>query len=167
MTSTIAGSVPAERPETTIMTVWPSIASYAAGRWWGRLFAIQFPGLYILRLGNLLALLSIPHVLVLYFYRVLPRVGTRYRLTNRRIVVHCGLTLTERTSIDLEAFDAIDIDVRPGQDWFHAGDLVFRRGGAEVFRLEGVSRPAAFRRTCLDARTARVTVQQVLARQAS
>ena len=51
----------------------------------------------------------------------------------------------------LDAFDSIEVDVRPGQSWHHSGDLVFRIGATETFRLKGVSRPEAFRQVCLKA----------------
>lgn len=160
----IAGVVPAEIKETTIMTVWPSNARFALGRALGRAYAVTWPDIYIFRLGNLWALLSIPLALALYFLRILPGIGTRYRLTNRRIVVERGLTGKEDKAIDLERFDAIEIDVLAGQAWYDAGDLVFRRGATEVFRLEGVSRPAAFRQTCLKAHMARIGVKRFAGR---
>ena len=52
-------------------------------------------------------------------------------------------------------FDAIDVQVMKGEGWYHAGDLVFRRGTVETFRLCGVSRPEAFRQTCMKAHLAR------------
>ena len=81
--------------------------------------------------------------------RIAPGIGTRYRLTNRRIIVERGLTSVEDKAVDLDRFDTINIDVQPGQAWYDAGDLVFKLGNVETFRLEGVSRPAAFRETCL------------------
>jgi hypothetical protein len=110
-------------------------------------------------LGNLIALLSIPIALVLYFVRIAPGIGTRYRLTNRRIIVERGLTSQEDKAVDLDRFDRIDIDVLPGEAWYHAGDLVFKLGNVETFRLEGVSRPATFRETCLKSRLAHATVK--------
>ena len=111
-------------------------------------------------------MLSIPHALFLYFWRVMPRVGSRYTLTNRRLVIEKGWPPAEHSSIGLDGFDSIDIDVLPGQEWFAAGDLRFRSGGREVFRLAGVSRPEAFRQTCLKSRLAYVSVKQTLLRQA-
>ncbi len=145
------------------MTVWPSIAAYRSGRFLGRLYEIQWPNVYIFRLGHLLALLSIPHALVLYFLRVAPFAGQRYTLTNRRVVVQRGLSAVDERDIALDQFDRIDTEVQPGQQWFFAGDLVFRKGAVEVFRLEGVSRPEVFRRICLNAHRARVGVQQARA----
>src|SRR5436305_12486907 len=95
----ISGVVPSELREATVMTVWPSVAKYALGRTLGTLFAITWPDVYIFRLGNLIALLSIPIALVLFFVRIAPSIGTRYRLTNRRIIVERGRTSKEDKSI--------------------------------------------------------------------
>jgi hypothetical protein len=120
---------------------------------------------YIFRLGNLIALLSIPIALVLFFVRIAPFVGTRYRLTNRRIVVERGLSGKEDKAVDLDRFDRIEIAVQPGQAWYDAGDLVFKLGNVETFRLEGVSRPAAFRETCLKAHLSYKMVKEIRQRQ--
>jgi hypothetical protein len=158
----IAGVVPAEIRETTVMTVWPSVAKFALGRGLGQAFAVRWPDIYFFRLGNLVALLSIPIALVLFFVRIAPGVGTRYRLTNRRIIVERGLQGVEEKAVDLDRFDSIEIDVLPGQGWYDAGDLVFRLGNVETFRLEGVSRPAAFRETCLKSHLAHSTVKRLM-----
>ena len=156
----IAGVVPAETREATVMTVWPSVAKFGLGRALGGLFAIRWPDIYIFRLGNLLALLSIPIALVLFFMRIAPGIGTRYRLTNRRVIVERGLTSVEDKAVDLDRFDTVEIVVQPGQAWYHAGDLVFKQGNVETFRLEGVSRPSAFRETCLKSQMAHAGVRR-------
>jgi hypothetical protein len=159
--SPIAGVSPAQTREVTVMTVWPSNASFGLGRLLGQGYAITWPDLYIFRLGNLLALLSIPIALVLFFMRIAPGIGTRYRLTNRRVIVERGLASTLDKAVDLDRFDAIDVEVQPGQAWYNAGDLVFKLGNVETFRLEGVSRPEAFRQTCLKAHLAHKGVKEV------
>ncbi len=165
MKQAIAGVAPPESAEVTVMTIWPSIVALPTGRFLGRLFNIRWPNVYIFRLGNLLALLAIPHALILYFWRVLPRVGTRYTLTNRRVVIQKGMPPADHSSVGLDGFDSIEIEVLPGHEWFHAGDLRFRNGGSEVFRLVGVSRPEAFRQSCLKSHLAYVGVTQALQRQ--
>lgn len=160
----IAGVTPAEVKEVTVTTVWPSNAQYALGRFLGKLYAIRFPDFYFFRLGNLIALLSIPIALVLFFMRIAPGIGRRYRVTNRRILVEKGLRGVPEKSVDLDRFDAIDVIVQPGQEWYYAGDLVFRKGNVETFRLDGVSRPEAFKAICLKASQAYVGVQQALGR---
>ena len=52
-----------------------------------------------------------------------------------------GLKPVEERAVGLDEFDAVVVEILPGQDWLHAGELVFRRDGGEVFRLSGVSRP--------------------------
>jgi hypothetical protein len=161
----IAGVMPAETKEATVMTVWPSNAKFGLGRLVGRWYAITWPDIYIFRLGNVIALLSIPLALVLFFMRISPFIGTRYRLTNRRVIVERGLSGVEDKAVDLDRFDTIDITVQPGQAWYDAGDLVFKLGSVETFRLEGVSRPAAFRETCLKAHMAYKGVKLIRQRQ--
>jgi len=156
----IAGVVPPEVRETTVMTIWPSVAMYPIGRALGSLFAIRWPDVYIFRLGNLIALLSIPIALPLFFMRIAPVIGTRYRLTNRRIIVERGLSGVLDKAVDLDRFDAINIEVQPGQAWYDAGDLIFMLGKVETFRLEGVSRPAAFRATCMKSHLSHVGVKK-------
>ncbi len=166
MKQAIAGVTPATEREVTLMTVWPSVAAmslgpFPVGLWLGRLYAIR-SGFYIFTLGNLFCLLSIPLAILLYFRRIGPFVATRYRLTNRRIVVERGLSGKEDRSIGLDQFDQIDVEIQPGQEWYDAGDLVFMQNKMERFRLSGVSRPQAFRQTCLKAHRAYVGVAEAL-----
>jgi hypothetical protein len=239
MKQAISGVSPSAVSETPIMEVWPSICRYPSGRFLGRLYEIKTGG-YVLTVGNVLALASIPHALFLYFYRLLPSVmgsplhGGRYRLTNRRVTevrseFHLGpgprwmrvfagvktivlslllfvgvqqfwvgwgwpsgllqtlvmglsgvgvlagliallapvpvpvFTFAALTkSIDLDKFDTIEIEQLPGQKWFQAGDLIFKQGVVEMFRLEGVSRPEAFRQTILKAHRSYVGVKRAL-----
>ena len=152
--------------EVTVYTTWPSVASiplgpFPVGRWLGQLYSIDI-GLSVLTIGNLICLLSIPIAIVLYFARVLPFIGTRYRITSHRIVVERGLTFREDRSIDLDRFDNIDIEVAPGYAWFNAGDLVFRLDKTETFRLTGVSRPEAMRAICMKAHTSYAGVRRAM-----
>ncbi len=167
MKQPIAGVVPSAQAEATITTIWPSIAAYPSGQWIGRLCGLKWPDVYIFRIGHLLALALIPHALFLYFSRVAPKIGMRYRLTNRRVVVERGIGgEREERAIGLTAFDTIKTDVLDGQQWYDAADLVFLHGDSEVFRLEGVSRPEPYRQTVLKARQAHCSVAEVLRQQA-
>jgi hypothetical protein len=176
MKQAIPGVAPAQLQEVTVMTVWPSLSATAFGRFWGRLFALDYgPRLFgvPLTIGRLIALASIPVMLGLYFLMRLPRfplviIGIKnpfcwhYRLTNRRLVVENPFG-DEIKSASLDRFDTIDIVVEPGQAWFKAGDLVFRLGPTETFRIWGVPRPETFRQTCLKARMSFAGVQQARA----
>ena len=145
------------------MTVWPSISAFPSGQFLGRMYDIKFPNLNrAVRVGNLIALASIPHALFLYFYKLAPGLGLRYMLTNRRVVVLRGIKNAEKNSVALDNFDDIKIEVQPGQEWFKAGDLIFQNGDREVFRLAGVSRPEAFRSQCLKTHLAYVGIKAAL-----
>jgi len=245
MKQAIAGVAPAEAEEVTIMTVWPSISAFSLGRVLGRLYSINV-GVFVFTVGNLIALLSIPGALKLYFFRLFPSVlgigphGCFYRLTNRgvqqlrnEVYLALGKHAGSRTaqlcrligsallavgvlaawfliylfispltnsffvpliagvlvflgavgvakllwthlkfgvvikSIEFTRFDRIETEVQSGQEWFKAGDLIFYLGDSETFRLVGVSRPEAFRQTCLKARNGYAGTQEALEREAA
>jgi hypothetical protein len=176
MKQAVAGVAPTQLQEVTVMTVWPSLSATGFGRFWGRLFAIEI-GFAILgvplTLGRLFALASIPFMLALYFLMRLPRfpgviLGIAnpwcwtYRLTNRRVIVENPFA-KELKAVALDRFDSIETVIEPGQAWFKAGDLVFRLGKVETFRIWGVPRPETFRHTCLKAQMSFVGVQQAKA----
>ncbi len=164
MNQPIAGVAPSNLDETTTMLVWPSICMYGIGRLLGTLYGIDI-GFSVLTVGNLIALKSIPIALALYFLRVAPFFGIRYRLTNRRVSVERGLTGTVEKSVSLDRFDEIEIETKPGYDWYKAGDLIFKHEGNETFRLEAVVRPEAFRHCCLKSQRAYTGVKSALALQ--
>jgi hypothetical protein len=145
---TIAGVSPPSVKETTVMTVWPSVASTSLGKTLGRLFRIK-DGFGPVSIGRLALLACIPVGLMLYLSLRLPWAIQRYRLTNRRVIVERGLNARIQQFVDFDKFDSIELVVEPGQEWYAAGDLVFRNGAVETFRLPGVSRPQSFRQTCL------------------
>ena len=151
--------------ETPLMTVWPSIGAWSAGRLVGSLIGNR-TGVGCFTLGKLFALLTIPIGLALYAWRLRPFGACRYTLTTERVLVQRGLRPVVADAVALDAFDEIEVAVLPGQAWLRAGDLVFRREGREVFRLPGVANPEAFRQNCLKTRAALVSVRQVLQQQA-
>ncbi len=172
----IAGVSPPDLRETTIMTVWPSIAASGIGQTLGRMFQIK-AGIWVFTVGNLLALLSIPLVLGLIFHSlvfnflaaipllgllVAPIAGTvkRYVLTNRRVMIATGLIPKPSQYVDLDRFDTVEVVIRPGQEWYPAGDLIFRKGKIETFQLKGVRRPETFRQTIMKTRDAYVGVKK-------
>ena len=151
----VSGVVPPAVAEATIMTVWPSVGSTGLGKALGRLYRIR-EGFGPISIGRLALLATIPVGLTLYLSLRLPWAIKRYRLTNRRVSIEQGINPRVMQYVTLDAFDAIDLQVSPGQEWFACGDLVFRRGQIETLRLPGVSRPESFRRICLEARQAYV-----------
>jgi hypothetical protein len=183
MKQAIAGVAPPDLEEVTVMAIWPSISALAGGRAWGRLYGIEAGrGLmpWGLTVGKLIAFASIPLILPAYFLLRLPGGGVpggklwwsnplcrHYRLTNRRLVIEHPLGGPEVRSIALDDFDSVETVVLPGQRWYKSGELVFRKGQIETFRLSGVPRPETFRRTCLEARNGFVGVSKALKREAA
>ena len=160
MSSSISGVTPPAVAEATIMTVWPSVGSTGLGKALGRIYRIR-EGFGPISIGRLSLLATIPVGLMLYLSMRLPWAIKRYRLTNRRVSIEQGINPRVMQYATLDSFDAIDLDVSPGQEWFACGDLVFRRGPIETLRLSGVSRPESFRRVCLEARQAYTSVAAV------
>lgn len=165
MPQPISGVSPSTLHETTSMTIWPGITRFALGRLFGQWYDIGRGG-YILTIGNLLALLTAPGGAKLYLLRVAPGIALRYRLTNRRIVVERGWAAKEEKFVDLDRFDSIEVVRRPGMRWFDHGDLIFKLGQVETFRLEAVPRPYQFKAICWKAHMAYSGVKKILARQA-
>ncbi len=161
MKQAIAGVAPPELQEVTVMTVWPSVAATGFGRLLGRMFAIK-AGFRILSIGRMATLLALPLGPMLYFYVRLPWMLRRYRLTNRRVTTMKGIRPTVERYVDLDRFDTIEVLVQPGQQWYHAGDLIFRKKDVETFRLLAVPRPETFRQTCLKARMSYVGVKKAM-----
>ena len=174
MKQPVAGVAPATLEEVTVMTIWPSVAATGLGRFWGRLSAIE-AGVRLfgvpVTVGRILAILSIPFILPVYFHMLVPRLPfvffgaanpacRRYRLTNRRLIVEHAMGGGEQRSVSLDRFDNIEVAVLPGQAWYHTGDLVFKLGAVETFRLSGVPRPETFRHTCLKAQMSYAGVQK-------
>lgn len=160
-------TVPSDRTsEKPSKTAWPTIAATGLGRLVGRLAGTP-GGFGPLRLGNLLALATIPFALVAYAWMLVPPWIRRYRLTNRRVVVLAGLGTKEAAAVSLTDFDDIQIEVLPGQEWLRSGNLLFLSGGRQTLRLEGVSRPENFRQACLKNRAAVLAVQRALAKQSA
>jgi len=158
--------MPSDLAEVTCKVVWPTIGATRAGRLVGRLADVRFGFGQFFTLGKLLALATIPVSLAVFCWQLMPCVCRRYALTNRRIIIRKGLRPVDERWVNLDEFEAIDVEVLPGQQWLHAGNLIFRHGGQEVLRLSGVSRPEIFCHVCQTARDALLIVRSVVQQQA-
>ncbi|MBN1395746.1 MAG: PH domain-containing protein [Pirellulales bacterium] len=154
MNQPIAGVVPSELREVTCKVVWPTIGANRFGRLVGRLSAVSTGVGRVFTLGNMLAAATIPLSLAVFAWQLMPVVCRRYALTNRRIIIRRGLMPVDERWLGLDEFDSIEVESLPGQNWLHAGELIFKRSGKEAFRLSGVPRPEVFRRICLTAQEA-------------
>lgn len=167
MKQAITGVSPSTASETTVMTVFPSIAAWSLGRALGQFYAIESGLTKSITFGRIFLALGAPLALPLFFLNLAPWVCRRYRLTNRRVIVQQGLKPTDERWVGLGDFDAIQIEDRPGYAWYRCGDLVFRKGQIETFRLYAVRRPETFRATCMKAHKGFVGVNKALQAEAA
>ncbi|HEY1602493.1 MAG TPA: PH domain-containing protein [Pirellulales bacterium] len=167
MKQAIAGVAPPTSSEVTVMTVWPSIAVTGLGRFLGRRYESRLGIGNIWTVGNVWKIASIPVALGLFFMLLAPGFNRRYRLTNRRLIIEKGIVPAPESSVLLDDFDAIDIEFLPGQEWFPCGEMIFRKGKIETFRLSAVPRPESFRQVCLKTQRSYTSVKNVLAHQAA
>lgn len=165
MKQAIPGVVPPGVAEATIHVIRPSMAAYPVGRFIGRMCSIQAGVGGILTVGNLMALALIPLALAIYLRNLGPWFACRYRLTNRRLILERGMTNEPERWVSLDDFDNIEIKTLPGQEWYPAGELIFRKGTIETFRLSGVRNPEAFRQVCLKAQRAHSSVKKITDKQ--
>jgi hypothetical protein len=140
--------------ENTVAVVWPTIGALGCGRLVGRLAGWHPPGDRLHLVGRILAVACIPWSLCVFFWQVLPFIARRYRITTRRVIVQKGLGAADERSLNLDQFDEVAVEILPGQEWLHTGDVVFRRAGQEVFRLAGVPSPQPFQAMCRDVQRA-------------
>ena len=85
-----------------------------------------------------------------------------HELRNPLAPIRYALPLLRR-----DEFDVLEIQLLPGQEWLRCGDVIFLRGGQEVFRLPGVPRPQTFRELCLKQRNTLLAVREVLRQQSA
>lgn len=161
----ISGVFPSELTEVTCRVVWPTIGATRAGRLVGQAAAVRLGWGDFFTLGKILALATIPIALAVYAWQLMPCVCRRYALSNRRVIVRKGLMPVDEHWIGLDEFDTVEVEVLPGQQWLHAGEIIFKRAGNEILRLSGVSRPEVFQHICQTAQTALVSVRNVVQQQ--
>ncbi|MBA2117118.1 PH domain-containing protein [Bremerella alba] len=166
MKQAIAGLTLSSQHESTALIVWPSVSATSIGQFLGRLYEKK-AGVSFFTVGNLFVLLSIPIAVPLYLWNALPVVGTRYRITNRHVNVERGIQGAMERQIALDEFDQIEVRQLPGQAWFRSADLVFFKGGQQVFALPGVPYPESFRAACNKAAMTFRGFQEIHSRQAS
>jgi hypothetical protein len=159
------GFVPPDLDEVDAMTVWPTIGAHPLGRLVGRLSASKIGLGGFFTLGKIWALATIPLSIAVFFWQLMPYVCRRYTLTNRRIIIRRGLQPLDAKWVDLDGFDSLTVAVLPGQDWLHAGELIFKRGESEVLHLAGVSRPEIFRQVCLNAQNVFLSIRKTVEEQ--
>ena len=138
----VTGVTPPALKEALIRVAWPSVAAIPPVASLGR----------ILILSIALAPLGWFLMLPFYFRKILPFVGTRYSLTNRRLMIQRGLRAkTASQEIALADIDDVVLHKDANSYFFRSGNLDIISKGQVRMKLAGVPEPEAFRHAILNA----------------
>ncbi len=137
----VSGLVPPELGEARIRTVWPSVTVYSAP---ARLGETLMRSIVLAPLGWFL-------LLPVYFLKILPGVGRRYTLTNRRLMIQRGLAAKPSHEIELSKIDDVRIQEGSHNAFFRSATLEVLSGGQVAMTLPGVPGADAFRHAILSA----------------
>jgi hypothetical protein len=140
----ITGVVPPQLAEARIRDAYPSVASAPAIAGLGRALTRT---IVLAPLGWLV-------MSAVYFGKLLPVVGKRYSLTNRRVMIRKGWKGLPSAEIALADIDDVRVVTDGNSDFFRAGNLEIVSKGQVALTLAGVPEPEGYRHAILNARNA-------------
>jgi uncharacterized membrane protein YdbT with pleckstrin-like domain len=91
---------------------------------------------------------------VVYFGKVLPIIGVRYRLTDKRIAIVRGWKGRVSHAVALTEIDDVKLDPASIDQFFRSADLQIISGGKVEMTLTAVPDAESFRHAILDSRNA-------------
>jgi len=149
--------------ETEIRSKYPSIASTSVGRLLGSIYESIPVRIWGIKLSNLLFVLpTAPLGVLLYVANKLG--GERYVLTNRSVQRWAVIGLRQYQSVTLTDVVEIEYVQEPGQEYYHAGNLILKNAkGDLIMKINGVKDADVFRQIIEKARDARVGTEESLA----
>jgi hypothetical protein len=140
----VTGLVPPQTGEAMVRQVFPSVAASSGIASLGRALMRT---IVLAPLGWLI--MALP-----YFGKVLPLMGKRYSLTNRRLMIRHGWTQKIVKEVPLAQIDEVRIQEDANSPFFRAATLEIISGGQVAMTLPGVPGPEGFRHAIVDARNA-------------
>ncbi len=140
----VNGLVPPLTGEAMVRQVFPSVAASTGIASLGRALMRT---IVLAPLGWLI--MALP-----YFGKVLPLIGRRYSLTNRRLMIRGGWSQKVIQEILLGKIDEVRIQEDANSPFFRAATLEIISGGEVALKLRGVPGPEGFRHAIVDARNA-------------
>ena len=148
--------------ESEIRSKYPSIASTALGRVLGNLYESIPIRIWGIKLSYLVFVLPTAPIGVL-LYVVTKLAGERYVLTNRSVQRWAVIGQKQFQSIGLTDVAEIEYVQLPGQEYYHAGDLILKNAkGDSLMRISGVKDADVFRQIIEKARDARIGAERSL-----
>jgi Bacterial PH domain len=137
----VAGLTTPEFSEARLRIVWPTVAAN---------FAIASLGKALIK-TILLAPIGWIVMAGGYFGKVLPILGRRYLLTNRRVVVQKGWSHRAGGEMALAQIDEIRVVPDSNSEFFRSATVELIHEGKVALTLPGVREPEAFRQAVLNA----------------
>jgi hypothetical protein len=133
-----------EQPERRIRLIWPTVARMPAFAGLGKL------------LNNTIVLAPLGWLLMapVYFGKLLPIIGIRYYLTDRKIAILRGWKGSVSQAVALGDIDDVRLDPDTIDQFFRSADLQIMSGGKVEMTLKAVPDAESFRRAILDSRNA-------------
>lgn len=143
-TQPIAGLTPPDQFEARVRDRFPSVAAN---------FAIATLGH---RLTQTIFLAPVAWVIMAlpFFGKLLPVIGRKYRITNRRVMICAGWTMKPVAEVPLAQIDDVRVIPDANSNFFRAATLEIVTAGKVAMTLPGVPEPEAFRQTILNTRDA-------------
>lgn len=143
-TQPVAGLTPPEIAEARVRDRFPSVAAN---------FAIATLGH---RLTQTIFLAPVAWIIMAipFFGKLLPIIGRKYRLTNRRLMICAGWTMKPVAEVPLAQIDEVRILPDANSNFFRAATIEIVHAGKVVLTLPGVPEPEAFRQSVLNTRDA-------------
>jgi hypothetical protein len=137
----VTGLVPPQVDEAIIRIVWPSVAAFPGVAAAGRALMRSIVGA---PLGWLL-------LAPFYFLKVLPGLGRRYVLTNRRLMRQAGPRYQPAEEVALADIDDVRIRTDHNTAFYRAATLEIVSKDRVALTLPGVPNPESFRHAILNA----------------
>lgn len=140
----ITGVVAPDKAETLVRERWPSVARNTAIATLGHRLTctiILAPLAWLLMAG-------------LFFGKLLPIIGRRYAVTNRRVMIRKGWKGAAGEEVKLGDIDDVRIVTDSNSDFFRAANLEIISNGKVAMTMRGVPEPESFRHAILDTRNA-------------
>ena len=144
VTQAVAGLTPPEVGEARVREIYPSVARVPAIANLGKL------------LNNTIVLAPLGWLLMstVYFSKLLPIIGVRYALTNRRVMIRQGWKGTSSQEVPLSEIEDVKLDPASVDHFFRSADLIITRTGSTPMTLRAVPDAESFRHAILDTRNA-------------
>lgn len=129
---------------TRIREIWPTVARVPAVANIGKL------------LNNTIIFAPLGWLIMsgVYFGKVLPIVGVRYRLTDKRLMILKGWKGAIKEQVALADIDDVQLDPASIDQFFRSADLKIISGGNVAMTLTAVPDAESFRHAILDSRNA-------------